>query len=718
MKFITLVTLIFFTQTLAFAESYSINVEDRIKTQEFYKKVYPLLFDEEEAAWAPTFRKKFKELPKRNQKKILSFVKETETFIPKKILMPLVYWRFIMKNHQNTEDVLTFHMFYKLLILRDYIDNPLTPEAEKRRALGFLRKILNKPNLTTYSIYEDGFNFIRSLAQNIVTSLGADDFASIIKQTRFMTLDLRESFPKMSPYVLSYLGLVTGNKSEVISHNTTDVERIDWFNDRVIFAGGKLDWDAPYMKMPTREDPEGHISFQGDEIFMRIRDMIASAKDSIFIDIFLFGGTFGGTLARYLVDQTLEKRKKNPNFKTLLLHDYCTNYNMKPEMMPIFEYMKSRIENEPEVRKSFFLLQANIQRHPPGVPFRITDLIPKTPEIFKEIEKRNTYYESKIDHSKVLVVDAKSDHPKAYFGSKNWSDHSGGYYYDDVVYVEGPSAALVQASYYDDVEAALTLDPKEQSWLFFKEDGFGNERYLSERDEILSWLRVDRKEYPAIGKDTVRIAEANVDGKIKNVRNIYVDMIMNAKSHIYMEELFIYDKYINDALMKKKLQNPEIDIKIMADHNGNFGMNGLPNTLFIKELKSYGIEVKARNTLGIHVKFPEDEEERSYHQENHRKIASVDGKVLIGGSSNLNPDTLQGSFREFGAQLYNKEVIAKFEKRFLEAWNDDAMTSDIDIDNLRLKIGKADLSVELSALINNIGSQIFRSKDVLEKRHK
>ena len=74
--------------------------------------------------------------------------------------------------------------------------------------------------------------------------------------------------------------------------------------------------------------------------------MISEAKESIFIDIFLFGGTLGATLAEHLIDQTLIKRKTNPNFKALLLHDYATNYNMKDEMMPIFRYIKKRIERD------------------------------------------------------------------------------------------------------------------------------------------------------------------------------------------------------------------------------------------------------------------------------------------------------------------------------------------------------------------------------------
>lgn len=368
------------------------------------------------------------------------------------------------------------------------------------------------------------------------------------------------------------------------------------------------------------------------------------------------------------------------------------------------------------LKGSVYLLQANIQRHPPGIPFGISNLVPRTEETFKALEKRNTYYESKIDHSKVIVVDPESDAPQAYFGSKNWSDHSGGYYYDNALYVKGPVAAMVQNSYYDDIDAALTLDPNERKWFFYKEQGYSNEAYLKNRDQILSWFKLKRTAFPAAGDQVVRLAEIGVDAKIKDTRNILVDMIAKAESHIYMEQLFIYDKYINDALMKRKAQVPSLQVRILADHNGNFSLGGLPNTLFLEQLLSHGINVKARRTLGIEAHFPNGKTQ-GYHQENHRKITSVDGKVMLVGSANLNPDTLQGSFREFGAQIFDTREISKYEADFTKAWEDEAATGPFyEGDRLRLLIKGKQVSPEMSKLINDIGAKLLRSKDELEKR--
>ena len=690
-----------------------ISIHDRIKTEDFYRKVYPSVFGESDFGLMDDFKKQVNALPSSKKDLVLSAAKELDEVIPANILRPMLYWRYINPQPQKLKDVIAFAMLNKLLVVRDAIDNPLSLEGMS--ALDLLKQLTGKFNINSLNLFSV---MEKDLESKALALSAADDrsFIEGLKTDAILSLDLDKSLEDSTPYSLSYQGFIPGNKVELISENKRDLDRIDWLNNHVIFNGGVLDFDAPFVKMPTVKDPIGHPIFMQDPIYIRIRDMIDRAQDSIFIDIFLFGGTLGATLTEYLFEQVKIKKQMNPAFKVLLLHDYATNYNMKDEMMPIFAYIKERISKESDLKDCFYLLQANIQRHPPGVPFRLTNLIPKSDDVFKEIEKRNTYYESKIDHSKVIVIDANTKHPAAYFGSKNWTDHSGGYYYDNAIYVEGPAAALVQASYFRDVEAALTDDPNELRWFFYKDEGYDNVRYLSKKKEILDWFKIKRESYPSVGSEKIRFAEADIDGTVKNVRNMLVDMIKHAKKNIYMEELFLYDKYINDALIKRKIEEPGLDIKIIADHNGNFGMNGLPNTAFIKEMKSYGIDVRARKTYGIVAKFPNGKEQ-SYHQENHRKIASVDGKVLLGGSSNLNPDTLQGSFREFGAQIYDRKEITNFEATFLRDWDDGEKVADLDIENFQARVGGQLFSKDFSALINDIISTLIRSKDKLERRY-
>lgn len=669
------------------AETTMISVQERLATYQFHLKEFDTLFGLEITRNTESFAEFVKSQPPNVRKKVLQFVAEHELTTPERILLPLAYWTHLSPDPTKQQSVLKYWLMQRLQVLRDHADNPLiTDLASKKQAR---------------QLAEDWSNQARQ--------------ARLTPKLRLLTESLKSLIPAIDDYSLTSMGYIPGNIVQVISENNVSPERIEWFNERVIFAGGSLDFSKDYMKMPLHKDDLGHPSFK-DPIFAKIRDMIIDAKDSIFIDIFLFGGTMGGTLSKFLLDQTIEKRKINPNFKVLLMHDYATNYNMYDEMMPIFLYIKGRIDQEPVLKESFIFLQANIQRHPPGIPFGITNIVPKTKETFPALEKRSTYYESKIDHSKVMVTDANTDHPQAYFGSKNWSDHSGGYYYDNAIYIKGPAAALVQATYWYDVDAALTTDPNELAWFYYKEMGLDNSRYLTQRQTILDWFKIKKNSYPAVGSEVVRIAEANVDGKIKDVRNILVDMISKAQSHIYMEQLFLYDPYINDALMKRKAQVPNLQVKILADHNGNFKLGGLPNTLFLDQLMQHGIEVRARRTLGVTAQFPNGKTQK-YHQENHRKITSVDGKTLLGGSSNLNPDTLQGSFREFGAQIFSKNEISNFEDNFLKSWNNpNEVGSFYEGKEIQLEVAGKKLSPSLSRFINDLGATVLRAKDRLERR--
>tara|TARA_R110002072_G_scaffold1989_2_gene16351 strand:+ start:70009 stop:72144 length:2136 start_codon:yes stop_codon:yes gene_type:complete len=690
------------------------NINDRIQTQEYFLKNYEIIFGKPQFGKDENFKELVLKISNNDKKQLLKSIEELNQFIPGKLLKPIIYYHSIEPDADRLKRTLAFAMLAKVLVLRDYIDSPLS--SKKEDAQNLLKKLIKKNDLDYSQLFHQSITRIKDVVDVVAEIKDLRAFTNALSETEILTIDLTSIYDDISPNLLSYQGIIAGNQVKVISENDVSLDRIQWFNDRVIFNGGSLDFNAPYIKMPDSESDTGHIVFREDPIYQEIRRLIDESKEQVLIDIFLFGGTLGATLSEYLLDQVAIKQKENPNFKVLILHDYATNYNMKDEMMPIFEYIKNRITKEEHLKDAVYLLQANIQRHPPGIPFGLTNLIPKTDEVFEEMQKRNTYYESKIDHSKVIAIDFNSDRPQAYFGSKNWTDHSGGYYYDDAISVKGPAAALVAHSYYRDIDAALTENPKEQKWFFYKEEGFDNKRYLPKRKEILSEFKVTRKKFPHVGDSPVRIAEADVDGTIKNVRNILIDMIMHAQSHIYMEQLFIYDSYIVDALIKKKIQNPSIEIRILADHNGNFGLNGLPNTLYIKEMVKAGIKVRARKTYGVTANFP-DGTSQEYHQENHRKITSVDGNVLLGGSSNLNPDTLQGSFREFGAQIFDKEEIATFESNFNASWENVEETSEMDIENFQVKIGDKYLSKEFSRLINAIGRMIFRSKDKLENRY-
>src|SRR5690606_4122904 len=83
----------------------------------------------------------------------------------------------------------------------------------------------------------------------------------------------------------------------------------------------------------------------------------------------------------------------------------------------------------------------------------------------------------KSDHSKVFVIDGKTQHPTALVGSKNLTDASGALCFDEVVKVEGPGAAVVQDDYYFDMVYALSREMKPDTLRHFAQNGWSKSQY-------------------------------------------------------------------------------------------------------------------------------------------------------------------------------------------------------------------------------------------------
>jgi phosphatidylserine/phosphatidylglycerophosphate/cardiolipin synthase-like enzyme len=233
---------------------------------------------------------------------------------------------------------------------------------------------------------------------------------------------------------------------------------------------------------------------------------------------------------------------------------------------------------------------------------------------------------------------------------------------------------------------------------------------------ILDSFAITSKSIPYQGQSILRLAETDIDSKVVNTRHLLVDMIIKAEKNIYLEHLYFYDKYIVDALIKKKIEKPTIDIRVILDPNQDLELGGLPNTIFLEEIVNSGIQVRSRITGKGKKLIKSAITGRPLRALNHRKIISIDSKVLMTGSSDITPNALQGSSREFGAQVFNPKIAKKFENRFSKDWNDPNKLVIMDIENFRARLDGKTLSKENSNLINKILSLLLRSKDELEGR--
>lgn len=707
MKCLILLSLFFIASS--YAETF--NIRDRINYQELYLKVYRSALSQHTITNTNMFKREVINIEDSDKRKLLlKHYKKLSPFFPPIILRSILYYRYIQLDKEVVSQILHYAFLNKIMAIRDQIDTT-DNDHDKIKLLNLIKEITEHNDFNYKKIYRDFNTIFKEKADAIASMKDADNFITALLETKIVNRIIKDKQHKF--YQLTNLGIIPGNKVQWFNQNNHSLKRMQWYNEHLIFKGGVLDFDLPFMKMPQASSPSGHPAFKHDPIFIKIKEMILQAKESIFIDIFLMGGTLGGTLAEFLLDQTKEKLATTPSFKVVLLHDYSTHYGMKAEMLPIFKYMNNRINKDQELSKSVYLLQANIQRHPPGIPFGLSNFIPKTEENFAEFQKRSSYYESKVDHSKVLVIDGNTNRPAAYFGSKNWTDHKGGYDYDDALYVEGPMAALIQHSYYRDIEAALTINPEEEKFFYYQKQGLDNRKYRKRREQILQSFRITKEEIPYRGRVRVRLAEADVDGSIKNARNLIIDLISNSKKKIYMEQRFLYDKYVVDALIKKKIENEKIDIRIILDSNQNLKLGGFPNAIFIKEMKRYGIQIRIRKTLNSITTFP-DGSQQVYNQENHRNVISSDSKHIIFSSSNITPASLQGSFRELGAEVFSSKLARNYEVKFQEIWSDPNKTLQMDIENFQFGNDHYKYSKSFSALIDDIAAFLIRSKVILD----
>ncbi|PIK16437.1 phosphatidylserine/phosphatidylglycerophosphate/cardiolipin synthase family protein [Halobacteriovorax sp. JY17] len=639
---------IFILQFSLYSQGSNFNLQERIEISSYYKDSYAIVYGDSSYSDLGEFKKSIQKLDREKKKEAKALVDELSSIIPTDFLRPIIYWKVISPNQRNLSQTLAYIMTYKANILRDSYQSPLVSSEEKEKVKKIITKIYHRKDITENNFYDSLINDFRQKSNLISSFSDLKNFILAIKETKPISYSLQEGL-KISPYTLSFSGLIPGNQVEIFNKNATDKERIDWYLNQE---------NKDLTEMPKTKHGQGHIAFKTDPIFIKVKEMIVEAKESIFISVRIIDGTLGMTVMKYLLRETEKKLSKNSNFKVFILVQ---------EETQTLEYLKLETNLRVKLRNNVFLVK--------------------------------TFDEERENNSKLIVIDANTEEPQALVGSKNWSDHSGGYFFDNDIWIKGPAAALLQSNFYSDFETALLK----------------SSQYLNNSKNILDTFKIRRDSYPLLGDEVVRLAESSLDGKIKNTRNIVIDMIRNAKSHIYMEQLYLYDSYIINALIKRKLEVPKLDIRILADHNSNVGLNGLPNTIYLRELNLYNIEVKARKTTSSAKNLPNGELQ-IYHQENHRNTLSIDGKTLLTGSASLSPNSQEGNTREIGVQIFDKKSIRNFENNFLLTWNDRNKVMDLDIQNFRATIDNSSLSKEISSLINAIASSLIKAKDELKKK--
>lgn len=233
------------------------------------------------------------------------------------------------------------------------------------------------------------------------------------------------------------------------------------------------------------------------------------------------------------------------------------------------------------------------------------------------------------NHRKILVVDGKI----GFLGGVNIADRyyygiSGGLWRDTHIRIEGESVFSLQASF--------LLD-----------------RYFVLHRRLSRW----KKYYPAIElnnpgeKDLQQyfhsqIIRSGPDSDWAGIMQCYFTAINSAKHHIYIvTPYFTPSETILNAIKIAALG--EIDVRIMLPERGDSRWVHWGTLSYISELLEAGVKIYLYKK-GF----------------NHSKVISIDGRMSIVGSANMDTRSFEHNFEVMSA-IYNRNCAEIIEQRFI-----------------------------------------------------
>lgn len=543
-----------------------------------------------------------------------------------------------------------------------------------------------------------------------------------------------------SGHAHSETGWIPGNRVSYLTWNNPDTELRDWLansRDKLLTATNDFLMDNYVEAAETQGTFEYYMRHKTDEVFTdeiynfathpvwnqkqgifnEMRETLQGAKKTILMDVFFLGGSMGVALSKELIRLV----EANKNLKVFILKDNHNYFAYKKEMKALFNFLRAYATKNP---KQFVVSRSHVEGHTSGLPSVMVDLVNedkffvssglKQHLISRLSDEAGLYIGAKSDHSKTIVIDGKSKDPKhpptAFTGSKNFTDSSGGYCYDEVVKIQGPAAAITLDDYYYDMFFALRDEmmhryPKYvehvlyQGWAKEKNKAFKPSKALASliKDEkelaaelpkinqaIANLLHdfefLNRKgdhtpqvagpvqtpafygldeetfepiDLPKGVKDNVwlRTGFNNVDSTRTNAVDQVIEMINFAKSYIFIQDQFLFDRNVINSLIAAKKANPKLVVRVILEGLRDVVPKGIPNILYIDQLVDAGIEVKYKKTLSS----------QGVSQEFHMKTISADGKYLISGSANKDQTTMYGAFREQQVDMYCPLIEGKLD---------------------------------------------------------
>ena len=381
------------------------------------------------------------------------------------------------------------HYYLDLAVsLLELSEDPRYEKKSQRIAAGYLRHFKNYTSeleklsacfvrrelIDIAACLEQDFILVRHPRHHIYTRLSGEvQYGG--EHRPYFSLNTAQTFPFHAGHAASETGWIAGSRTRYVTTARTDIPFGQALNEHSELLeknypyteNGRGGLQAMYdiikqkgylavfnedgFKLIGSSDPQRRdVAWsQPHGVYHEVLKLIDSAEETIFIDMFSFGGVIGVSLAKHMIKRLHENKK----LKIFILRDVVNHFGAIAELMPVYNYLLAYSYLFPQ---RLIVSAAWIHGHTSGLPLFLKQVI--NDDFIKAAGVQDTLdlaVQAVSDHSKLMVVDAKGSHPRAIVSSKNWSDRTGAYFYDDAVVVEGAAAAVVQDDFYHDMRLGL-----------------------------------------------------------------------------------------------------------------------------------------------------------------------------------------------------------------------------------------------------------------------
>ncbi|MBH48265.1 MAG: hypothetical protein CME71_08865 [Halobacteriovorax sp.] len=285
----------------------------------------------------------------------------------------------------------------------------------------------------------------------------------------------------------------------------------------------------------------------------------------------------------------------------------------------------------------------------------------------------------------MAITDSASTIPHAFITSRRFIDHPHAYSFEQSAMLQGPAAGLLPQLLHE------------------------NLKQLMPSYTDLSTYFPSRTHYPEHGQEFVKLSVDSARLEVRDDRAMAVKFLLETKEKVLLDQFMLYDKAIVDTLIKLKIKNPELQVLVLLDTNFHLEMNGLPNAIFIRELKDYHIQVKGRKSLNWE-ETNDQNQIAKFHALNHRNMIIRDDQDVFMGSAPFTGSFERRSPISFGLQ-FSSSMSSEMADNFMSDWNNADLTYELDIENYEAKLGDKRLSKKVSSFLNDVFALLLRAFD-------